>query len=798
MGIALQHLSEAQRQSIAQELFKITCSEDQRGELHGLCPIHGEKNPSFSYNFKKDVYHCLACGADGDLLRLWCEVNDQGQKEGFKEFCAKFGIVLGKDQADTGRELHANVGEHADSLGPGQVMTQMLRAWDLFPLLPEDWLARVEKSRGWSREEIEILELRLQTYYLDKKGNLVHIKAPERIAIPIKDALGRLINIRLYRPGGGNMKIISWAKSTGAAALFPAQPLYNDRPVLLCEGESDTICALSHGFNAITQTSKLKTWPESHLAPFKGKDIFIAYDADKPGQKYADFAHMALQKAAKSIRMLQWPTFMGIDDSGAYPMDHGQDLTDFFVTHGKSPADLQDLLDHLAMSDPPAPAAPPPSSSVLQFFENGINGRYSFKPRLLAEKILSENKLLSDPKSGLLYRWVGKYWQEQDWDHIRKIGTNYLENEAQKSRIEDAIYLIRTLSTIPLDRSMNDRTEWLCLQNCMLNYETFEEAAHDPDFLCTNIMPVSYNPESTERCVRFEQFLATNINTPEVIAQLQEFAGYLLVQHTKFKKCLLLLGPGDDGKSKIIDILTEMLGAENCTAVAFQDLEKGFDRSLLYNKLLNTSAEIGSHLIESQFFKQITAGDSINAAYKGVDGFTFIPYCKIIFAGNSLPRFRDNSDGLFGRILPIKMKRSFPEGDPERDPNLMDKLRLELSEIFYWALCGLKRLTEKGAFTDCDETRNIMMEYRRSNNPVLCFIEEKCVVSEGDEVLKDVIYSEYRNFCTANGYKPFANGHFFEELYTAKKALVAYRKRVGNDRKQHVAGIRMKGAADPA
>jgi putative DNA primase/helicase len=212
MGIALKHLSEAERKAIAGELFKVTSTEDHKGELHGLCPIHDEKNPSFSYNFKKDVYHCLSCGADGDLLKLWSEVNGHGQKDGFKAFCTKFGIDLGKDRnRGEARGAKGRGGGEEIELSYGQVMEQMLCAWELFPRLPEDWLTRLEKLRGWSQEMIFILDLRLQTHYLNKQGNLAPIKKPERVAIPIKDFLGRLINVRLYRPGGGTMKILSWA-----------------------------------------------------------------------------------------------------------------------------------------------------------------------------------------------------------------------------------------------------------------------------------------------------------------------------------------------------------------------------------------------------------------------------------------------------------------------------------------------------------------------------------------------------------------------------------------------------------
>lgn len=801
MGIALQYFSEAQRKSIATELFKVTSREEQKGELHGLCPIHGEKNPSFSYNYKKDVYHCLSCGADGDLLRLWCEVNSQGQKEGFKAFCAKFGIDPGKDKVDTGKARGKRGGEGQPEntpIDPGQVMAQMLRAWELFPPLPEDWLARLEKSRGWSRATLETLDIRLQTYYLSKTGDLVQLKTPERVAIPIRDVLGRLINVRLYRPGGGDMKIISWARTTGAAALFPAQPLFSDKHVLLCEGESDTICALSNGFNAITQTSKLKNWPEAHLAPFKGRDVFVAYDADQPGQKYAGFAVQALQKTANSIRTIQWPSFMGIDDSGAYPKDHGQDLTDFFVTHGKTTGDLQALLDAAASYLPPPFPSPPASLSlsVLQFFDHGVNNRFSFKPRLLADKILADLSLLSDPETGLMYRWNNQYWELYDEDQIRKKCLQYLGGESQKSRAEDAAYQVKMLCTIPPDRKINDQMDWICLKNGIFNLHNYNLIPHTPDFYCTYTLPVAFNPDSQERCERWLLYLDQSIQTPEAIAQLQEFLGYCLVRHTRYEKCLLLIGPGSDGKSTFLKVIKELVGDENCAAVSFQDLEDQFQRSSLYNKLVNISTEVGAKAIESPYFKAITSGDAINAAFKHKNGFTFSPYCKLAFAANRLPRVLDNSDGFFRKVLPVRFKRQFLDDDPEKDTGLFDMLKGELSEIFSWAVVGLARLTSNNRFTASDETRALMQDYRRLNNPVLCYVEDQCEIGDNYEISKIDLYEDYKKYSGKNGYTALSRENFFRELYVAVHNLKQYQPVVNGGRPRVIKGLKVSVYAE--
>jgi len=806
MGFASKSLGESRCAEIARTLFTVISVDEIKGELIGLCPIHGEKHSSFGYNFKKDLYCCFSCGADGDLLRLWSEVKGYGQKEGFKAFCAEFGVSTGEGNNRGGaRRKGAGADEDENPEMQIKVFEAMEKAWDLFPPLPDEWIARLEKTRGWSRKWIEILDLRMQTHRFTKKGELAKLETTDRIAIPIHDILGRLKNIRLYKPGASQYKIISWARSTGKNALFPPRPMMGEieekagqyvSPILLCEGESDTICALAHGLNAVTQTSKVKKWPDEQLLFFKGKDVVVAYDADEPGQKYGKWACQALATVAKSVRSIQWPPEMGVGPAGEVPKDHGQDLTDFFVRHKKTPEDFKALIEGTApiqaSAPPSAPPAPDVSPDILKFFEYGVNKRFSFKPRLLAEHIIADYKLLSDPDTGILYRWNGIFWEIFDEDHIKAVAIRCLGNEAQKSRVEDAIYQVTKLSTIPADRKVNDRAEWICLQNGMLNFMTFEIIPHASEFYCTHALPVTFDPESKKRCERWEKYLETNIQTPEPIAQAQEFAGYCIVRHTRFEKCLFLLGPGRDGKSTFMKVLKEIVGDENCAAVSFPDLENEFHRSSLYNKLLNISTEIGGQAIESPYFKAITSGDPINAAYKHRDAFTFSPYCKLIFAGNMLPRVKDNSDAYFQRVLPIQFKRQFLEGDPDRDPELLEKFKEELSEIFYWALCGLKRLTEQKRFTDCRETRDLLMGYRRSNNPILCYVEDQCILGDGQSADKGELYGDYRSYCGLNGYMPVNRENFFRELYAAVHNLRLYRPRTEDGSlRRRIAGIQI-------
>lgn len=766
MGIALT-LIEAERIHIAENLFKVTSRDACKGELHGLCPVHQENNPSFSYNYKKDTCHCFACGFDGDLCALWSAVHRYDKESGFKAFCLKYHIDLGSRHPTENPGGSPVDDDDSDDL-PGNLE----EVWEKLPPLPDEWISRLERDRGWSRKWIEILDLRLQTHYQDKKsGQLQQVRGnPERIAIPVRDTEGKLRNIRLYRPGGGAMKIISWSKQYGSARLYPAQPLLDADPILLCEGEPDTNCALSHGFNGITQTSKLKKWKSDHLKPFKGRDVVIAYDADRAGQKYATSAAQNIITVARSVRLLEWPDFM--KENGEYPKDHGQDLTDFFVRHQMTADELRMLIASARRYDPNEDFGP------LRFFERGVNDRISFKPRLLAEKILEDYRLMYDPKTGQLYRWNGKTWNVFDEGHIRQAVIHYLGNEAQKSRIEDVLYQVKALATLPHGRAVDDRIDFVNIENGILNLYTLEVIPHDHEYFFSHILPVTFYPDKSENCDRWMQFLDETVQTPDAIALLQEWTGYCLIRSNKFEKALHSIGKGGAGQSTYYKILRLLVGPKNCASVAFADLEDQFHRSSLYGKLVNISTEIGSKAIDTPYYKAITSGDPVNAAFKHRDVFEFVPYCKLCFSGNRLPRVLDNSDGFFRRVLLVEFKKQFIEG-VDADPDLFEKLKSELSGIFQWALLGLHRLLKQNHFTASSEMQQLLFDYRRSNNPVLCFIEDRCVIAKGQEIEKAYLYSSYRKYCNDGGFTALNSENFFRELYVAVGNLKFHRPKLG-------------------
>ncbi|MEG6548612.1 toprim domain-containing protein [Desulfocurvibacter africanus] len=92
-----------------------------------------------------------------------------------------------------------------------------------------------------------------------------------------------------------------------------------DETILLCEGEPDTLCALSKGFHAITQTSKTNKFSKDREAKYRGRDVVICYDADVLGQDYAAKHAKTLAGVARACACSPGRTTWAVCRTGAGP-----------------------------------------------------------------------------------------------------------------------------------------------------------------------------------------------------------------------------------------------------------------------------------------------------------------------------------------------------------------------------------------------------------------------------------------------------------------------------------------------
>lgn len=60
----------------------------------GLCPFHGDKDPSFSVNEEKGFFYCFGCNKTGNVIRFLMEIDGITFQEAIKKLALRFGIPI--------------------------------------------------------------------------------------------------------------------------------------------------------------------------------------------------------------------------------------------------------------------------------------------------------------------------------------------------------------------------------------------------------------------------------------------------------------------------------------------------------------------------------------------------------------------------------------------------------------------------------------------------------------------------------------------------------------------------------
>lgn len=203
-----------------------------------------------------------------------------------------------------------------------------------------------------------------------------------------------------------------------------------------------------------------------------------------------------------------------------------------------------------------------------------------------------------------------------------------------------------------------------------------------------------------------------------------------------------------------------LVGTDNISHIPLNELHKGFSRVCLYGKTVNICSENESDgkTMNTQYFKAIVGEDVINAEQKGKPVFSFKPTVKMIFSMNNFPSTKDKSTGYYRRLMILNFTAFF--NDNNRDKDLKNKLRNEMSGIFLWAIEGLKRLRENDyKFSKCKNMEEILDEYKIEQNPMIAFFDE-CVEKEDDTAHREsnrTIYEAFKKWAEANGHKGYAS-----------------------------------------
>jgi len=172
----------------------------------------------------------------------------------------------------------------------------------------------------------------------------------------------------------------------------------------------------------------------------------------------------------------------------------------------------------------------------------------------------------------------------------------------------------------------------------------------------------------------------------------------------------------------------------------------------------------------------------IEAKYQ--DARSFRPTARVMASVNTLPHFRDASDGFWRRMRVLPFHRQVPLEEVDRE--LRQKLRGEQDQILLWAFLGLVRLRCKGQFTTSQKMEAAANGYSAQSRPARDFLTRHYAADPAGLVLKETVYHDYEQWAEQNGHQPvLTHAVFGNEVMRTFPAVRQARESAGERRYQY-------------
>ncbi len=269
------------------------------GDKHvGLCPIHGEKTPSFTV-FQDMRYNCFGCGAAGNIFQLLEKVDNCDFKTAVEHVKKEIGGWFeAKDKVES---TFSPVSE------PKVYERIPLSKWQKM----EDALTNSETGLKWLSSERGIGPGTAQRLHLGFVQNLGPWAGQDGADIADKGWVGfpsvegddvvsiKFRSIVRKKPGGFARR------PKMATALFNAETVSPFDAVYLVEGEIDCLTLEQAGFHAVSVPSAgTKLTPDMKDILMQAECVILAGDTDQTGSGYME---KLLKELGERTYILKWP-----------------------------------------------------------------------------------------------------------------------------------------------------------------------------------------------------------------------------------------------------------------------------------------------------------------------------------------------------------------------------------------------------------------------------------------------------------------------------------------------------------
>lgn len=332
-------------------------------------------------------------------------------------------------------------------------------------------------------------------------------------------------------------------------------------------------------------------------------------------------------------------------------------------------------------------------------------------------------------------KWTGSKWirlQGAPHYEIWKAMLDAGDDSATEMKASKLANLLRVDSRLRFSITSFDVKNILPLANGILDLDTgeFRPGHHPSDY---NLSVLNYSYDSNAKSALFEEFLREiTAGNKDLESYLQWLMAYCLTRRMDVQRFWVFEGSGANGKSTLLSIMMHVLGEYSTNINPEAVLAKGnygsqeYHRAKLNGPRLATLNEMPAKSTLSETIKTLTGGDPLCARVPRQLPFTFIPVCKLILTGNTIPSFNSLDQGFVRRLVTIKFRHCYDPNLPEGKAKVARLLEPEtLAAALAWALPRL------------GEGEPTLPEVIRQDNEAVCTVNHPFVDWFSESVVKD-------------------------------------------------------------
>ena len=339
---------------------------------------------------------------------------------------------------------------------------------------------------------------------------------------------------------------------------------------------------------------------------------------------------------------------------------------------------------------------------------------------------------------GRFWHYDGRVWRpaSDQWISGKALAT-IRANQVRGQRAAPLLGQVLTLLKATLaasDDLLDFNVEPLPIINCA-NGELWltadgaaELRSHQPGSFLRHCLDVAYDPSA--RCPEYDRALRgifSAAKKPEaVIRHWHELVGYIIQPRRHLPIIPILFGRGDNGKTKLLHTVMQLLGPALVHAQRVEDLDKSrFAMGSLFGKFLFVDDDVRARArLPDGILKTISEAKEVTGELKFGPVFNFTVRAVPVLLCNNIPCLADLSHGMRRRLMVIPFDRTFTKMD--KDPELFDRIVAnELPGVLNRALAATAAFWFGAASNSHPPLKsprpggsNTPTPYRRSSKPV--------------------------------------------------------------------------------